>query len=97
VVDVSVGVGAPLAVRWYPAGTPPTLGSFTQCLMLAMRSLVHCGYRGHGDGHELWSDSAFHAHDSGSVVPVCTGSVVVRLSLTASVSVSIAGKQWGQL
>jgi hypothetical protein len=78
VVDVSVG-------GWIA----PRLGPFGGWAALPDHALrpptgVHCGCPGHGDGHELWSDGAFHAHDPGTVVLVCAGSGVMLLGLTAS-------------
>jgi hypothetical protein len=49
---------------------------------LTMHSLVHCGCRGHGSRHELWSDGVFHAHDQGSVVPVFVRSQPLYLNMT---------------
>lgn len=81
---------APLgAVRWWvgsvaPGGYAANSWAPHPVPTLAMRSLVHCGYRGQGDGHELWSDGVFHAHDPGSVVPVCPASYPAPPALTVS-------------
>lgn len=56
---------------------------------MSTTDLVGMGWR------ELWSNRATHAHVLAFVVPVCPGRSAVRLGLTVSVSVSLAGEQCG--